>query len=151
MKSVIIIGAGLGGLSAACRLAKSGFRVSVLEKNAEVGGKVNFLEAEGYKFDTGASLLTLPHIFRELFEFCGQRLEDYLTLERLDPICRYFWSDGATLDASENLEKTAAEIARIAPEDADNFKKYIADANVSFDEFERIDAVFNREKSARFA
>lgn len=133
MTSILIIGAGLGGLSAACRLAKSGFSVTVLEKNDSVGGKVNFLEAKGYKFDTGASLITLPRIFEELFEFCGRRLEDYLTLEKLDPICRYLWSDGTVFDASQNLEKTENEIAKIAPGDVENFRKYIADSKQKYE------------------
>lgn len=137
MKKVIIIGAGLGGLSAACRLAKSGFSVTILEKNDSVGGKVNSVESNGYKFDTGASLITLPQIFEELFEFCGKRLEDYLTFERLDPICRYFWSDGSVFDASENLEKTEDQIAKIAPEDVGNFRKYIADAKQKYEIAER--------------
>lgn len=133
MKKVIIIGAGLGGLSAACRLAKSGFSVTVLEKNDSAGGKVNSVEANGYKFDTGASLITLPQIFEELFDFCGRRLEDYLTFEKLDPICRYFWSDGTVFDASENLEKTEEQISKIAPEDAGNFRKYLADAKQKYE------------------
>ncbi len=133
MKKIIIIGAGLGGLSAACRLAKAGFSVTVLEKNESVGGKVNIIEAGEYKFDTGASLVTLPHIFEELFEFCGKSLEDYLTFERLDPICRYFWSDGTVLDVSQNLEKTEEQIAKIAPEDVGNFRKYIADAKAKYE------------------
>lgn len=137
MKKIIIIGAGLGGLSAACRLAKAGFSVTVLEKNDSVGGKVNSVEANGYKFDTGASLITLPQIFRELFEFCGRRLEDYLTFEKLEPICRYFWSDGTVFDASEILEKTEDQIAKIAPEDIDNFRKYLADARQKFEIAER--------------
>lgn len=133
MKKVIIIGAGLGGLAAACRLAKSGFSVTVLEKNESVGGKVNSVEASGYKFDTGASLITLPQIFEELFEFCGKRFEDYLTFEKLDPICRYFWSDGTVFDASQNLEKTEEQIAKIAPEDVGNFRKYTADARAKYE------------------
>ena len=137
MASIIIIGAGLGGLSAACRLAKSGFKVTVLEKNDSVGGKVNFLEAKGYRFDTGASLVTMPQIFAELFEFCGRRMEDYLTLEKLDPICRYFWSDGTIFDASQSVEKTESEIARIAPEDVENFRKYLADAKRKYEIAER--------------
>ncbi len=133
MTSILIIGAGLGCLSAACRLAKSGYSVTILEKNDSVGGKVNFLEAKGYKFDTGASLLTMPHVFEELFDFCGRRLEDYLTLERLDPICRYVWSDGTVFDVSQNLEKTESQIAEIAPEDVANFRKYLADSRRKYE------------------
>lgn len=137
MKKVIVIGAGLGGLSAAIRLAAEGFSVCVLEKNENVGGKVNLLESNGYSFDTGASLLTMPHIFRELFEAAGKRLEDYLTLKNLDPICRYFWTDGATLDASQSLEKTEKEIAQIEPRDVAGFRRFIADSKQKYEVAER--------------
>jgi phytoene desaturase len=133
MKKIIVIGAGLGGLSAACRLAKSGFEVTVLEKNETVGGKVNLVEANGYKFDTGASLLTMRHVFEDLFNFCGRPTEDYLTVEPLEPICRYFWSDGSRLDASNDLRKTESEIAKLEPRDVKNFRKYLADARRKYE------------------
>ncbi len=133
MKEIIVIGAGLGGLSAACRLAQSNCEVTVLEKNETVGGKVNAVEADGYKFDTGASLLTMRHVFEDLFNFCGKRIEDYLDIVALDPICRYFWTDQTVFDASSNLEKTETEIGRIAPEDAGNFAKYLTDAKRKYE------------------
>ncbi|MBA4122418.1 MAG: phytoene desaturase [Acidobacteria bacterium] len=132
MKKIIIIGAGLGGLAAAVRLAKSGFDVTVLEKNETVGGKVNFVEAGGYKFDTGASLLTMRHVFEDLFTFAEKRLEDYLDLTSLDPICRYFWTDGITLDASPDLQKTENEIEKFAPQDVENFHKYLSDSKQKY-------------------
>ncbi len=133
MKEIIIIGAGLGGLSAACRLAKSGFSVTVLEKNETVGGKVNLVEAEGYKFDTGASLLTMRHVLDDLFEFCGKRTEDYLELIPLEPICRYFWSDKTVFDASQNIDRTEREIAEFAPEDVESFRQYLADSKQKYE------------------
>src|SRR5687767_13559655 len=105
-RKIIIIGAGLGGLSAAIRLARSGFSVVVLEKNETVGGKVNLLRSGGYRFDTGASLLTMRHVLEELFVFAGRRAEDYLKIVPMEPICRYFWSDKTVFDASTNLAKT---------------------------------------------
>ena len=137
MKNIIIIGAGLGGLSAACRLAKEGFAVTILEKNATIGGKVNFVEAGGYKFDTGASLLTMRHVLEELFEFCGVKIEDYLEIVPLEPICRYFWSDGTRFDASQNTEATEREIKRIAPADVEGFRKYLADSRQKYEVAER--------------
>jgi phytoene desaturase len=137
VKEIIIIGAGLGGLSAACRLAKSGFSVTVLEKNESVGGKVNFVEASGYKFDTGASLLTMRHILEDLFEFCGKKIEDYLEIVPLEPICRYFWNDETQFDASPNIEKTENEIAKLEPEDLENFRKYLADSKQKYEISER--------------
>ncbi len=136
-KSVIIIGAGLGGLSAACRLAKLGLTVTVLEKNKTVGGKVNFVESNGYTFDTGASLLTMRHVFDELFEFCERNLTDYLTLQKLEPICRYFWKDGTIFDASEDLKKTEEEIAKLEPQDVESFRKYLADSREKYEISER--------------
>lgn len=133
MRKIIIIGAGLGGLSAACRLAKAGFSVTVLEKNETVGGKVNIVESNGYKFDTGASLLTMRHVLEELFEFCGRRAEEYLEIVPLEPICRYFWSDGTRFDASQNIEKTEREIEKIEPRDAVNFQKFLADSRRKYE------------------
>jgi phytoene desaturase len=136
-KSAIVIGAGLGGLSVACRLAKSGLSVTVLEKNETVGGKVNLVESTGYKFDTGASLVTMKHIFDELFEFCGKKIEDYLEIVPLETICRYQWSDGATFDASQNLQKTEAEIAKIEPQDVEGFRRFLADSKQKYEISER--------------
>ncbi len=137
MKKIIIIGAGLGGLSAACSLAKSGFDVTVLEKNKTVGGKVNFVESGGYKFDTGASLLTMKHVFEDLFEFCGRDINDYLEFKKLAPICRYVWSDGTKFDAFDDLAKTESEIEKLAPGDARNFRKYLADSKQKYEIAER--------------
>ncbi|HEX8266624.1 MAG TPA: phytoene desaturase family protein [Pyrinomonadaceae bacterium] len=137
MKKVIIIGAGLGGLSAAIRLAAVGFSVIILEKNSNVGGKVNFIESDDYKFDTGASLLTMRHVLKELFEAANRRLEDYLELVLLEPICRYFWSDKTVFNASRNLPKTLKEIERIEPRDVEGFEKFIADARRKYEVAER--------------
>lgn len=124
-------------MSATCRLAKSGFDVTVLEKNERIGGKVNFVEADGYKFDTGASLVTMKHVFEDLFEFCGRNLEDYLKIEPLEPICRYFWSDETVFDASQNIEKTAEEIEKIEPQDVSGFQKFLADSRTKYEIAER--------------
>jgi phytoene desaturase len=136
-KNAIIIGGGLGGLSAAIRLAKKGFTVTILEKNETVGGKVNIVESGGYKFDTGASLLTMRHVLEELFEFAGKRLEDYLEIVPLEPICRYFWTDGARFDASTDLQKTENEIRTLDDRDAENFKRFLADARRKYEVSEK--------------
>lgn len=133
MKEIIIIGAGLGGLSVACRLAKEGFSVTILEKNETVGGKVNFAGGGGYKFDTGASLLTMRHILEELFSFCGKRIGDYLQIVPLEPICRYFWPDETVFDASRDLSETEREIERIEPRDVESFRKYLADSKMKYE------------------
>ena len=136
-KSVIVIGAGLGGLAAAIRLAARGVRVEILEKNATPGGKVNIHQADGYSFDTGASLLTMRHVVEELFESAGRHADDYIHIEPLDPICRYRWPDGATLNASTNLTRTEDEIRKLAPQDVDGFRRFLADARRKYEVAER--------------
>src|SRR5262249_22254425 len=86
---IIVVGGGLGGLAAAIRLAARGRRVVLLEKNERVGGKLNLIAEEGYTFDTGPSLLTMPWVLRELFAAAGHRLEDELALVPNEPACRY--------------------------------------------------------------
>ncbi|HYP54654.1 MAG TPA: phytoene desaturase family protein [Pyrinomonadaceae bacterium] len=135
--SVIVVGAGLGGLAAAVRLAARGRRVLILEKNETPGGKVNIHRAADYTFDTGASLLTMRHVVEDLFASVGRRLEDYLSLEPLEPICRYVWPDGARLDASSDLGKTERAMRELAPEDAGAFRRFIADARRKYEVAER--------------
>jgi len=98
LKKVLVIGAGLGGLAAAVRLARNGFAVEVWEKNAGPGGKAKELRLDGFRWDTGPSLLTMPYVLRELFAAANERMEDHLDLVRLESACRYFWTDGTVFD-----------------------------------------------------
>src|SRR3569833_3780446 len=99
--SVVVIGAGLGGMSAAIMLAKAGMRVTLLEKNERLGGKLNILETQGFRFDLGPSIFSLPQVFRPLFEEDGRKLEDCVPLRRVDPQWRNFFEDGAGIDLWE--------------------------------------------------
>src|SRR5215210_2075457 len=83
-KRVVVVGAGIGGLAAAIRLAAAGFEVEVFEKNGQVGGRMGRLEAGGFSFDTGPSLLLMTDTYRELFAFAGRDLDDYVRLIPLD-------------------------------------------------------------------
>ncbi|MCP9494449.1 MAG: phytoene desaturase family protein [Pyrinomonadaceae bacterium MAG19_C2-C3] len=136
-RNVHIIGAGIGGLSAGVRLAASGVRVKITEKNSTPGGKVNLHLVNGYSFDTGASLLTMRHVVEDLFASVNRRLEDYLTIEPLEPLCRYKWQDGATLDASTYIEQMETEIRRLAPCDVSAFRRYLSDARRKYEVAER--------------
>lgn len=137
MKKVIVIGAGLGGLSAACRLARDGNDVTVIERNPVPGGKVNQVSEQGYHFDTGASLVTMKHVFEELFEYCGHDIADHLDFVPLDPICRYFWKDGAVLDTSSDLERTEEGLRRISKRDAGRFRGFLEDSRRKYEISER--------------
>ncbi|MFZ1400690.1 MAG: phytoene desaturase family protein [Candidatus Promineifilaceae bacterium] len=125
MKEILIIGAGIGGLSTAIRLAAAGQRVTIYEKNPQVGGKMGQVEADGFRWDIGPSVITMRHVFEALFASAGRRLEEYLTLEPVDPLTRYFYPNGTILDAKEDPQQMAAQIRQIAPQDVAGYAEYL--------------------------
>ena len=132
MKQVLVVGAGIGGLAVAIRLAARGYRVRVLERQEQVGGKLNLLEMQGFRFDTGPSLITMPYVFRDLFQAAGRRLEDYVDMVPLDPTCRYFYRDGTMLNAWHDREQLAAEFARLNPSDGEALHSFLEYAGMLF-------------------
>lgn len=123
--SVLVVGAGLGGLSAALHLAAAGREVIVVEKNIAVGGKMGWFEQNGFRFDTGPTLLTMPFVLRQLFAEMGENLEDHLQLVPLEPACRYFFSDGSKLDVSHSLNRTLEAVAKFSPGDAEAARRFV--------------------------
>jgi diapolycopene oxygenase len=128
-KKVIVIGSGLGGLSAAISLAQEGYEVTIHEKNPKIGGKLNVLKAEGYTFDLGPSILTLPHIFERLFERSGKKMSDYIPIRTLRPHWRNFFEDGKVVDLDPDPAIMAAEARKVGedPANVERFLKYSAD------------------------
>ncbi|WP_341249976.1 phytoene desaturase family protein [Euzebya pacifica] len=98
-RRAVVVGAGVGGLATAARLAAAGVSVTVLEQADTVGGKLGLREVDGFRFDTGPSLVTLPWTLAATLEATGVDVEDVLELQRLDPIARYRFGDGTWLDA----------------------------------------------------
>jgi phytoene desaturase len=125
---ILILGAGIGGLSAAIHLAARGHNVTVLEQNPAVGGKMSEIQAEGFRFDTGPSVITMRGVFEDLFRAANRRLEDYLTLLPVEPLTRYFWPDGSSLDLSRDLTATAAQISALEPRDLEGYLDFLAEA-----------------------
>jgi len=136
-RSVVVIGAGLGGMSAAIMLARNGFQVTVLEKNAHVGGKLNQLQTKGFSFDLGPSIFTLPQIFRPVFEGDGKQLEDYIDLRRVDPQWRNFFEDGVVLDLWENREQMRAELAAFGPRVIGEYEEFLSYSRQQYEIVER--------------
>src|ERR1700761_3718481 len=95
--NVVIVGAGLGGLACALRLARTGRQVTVLERAAAPGGRMGQLAVDGYRFDTGPTVLTMPDLLEETFDAAGERMSDWLDLIRLDPAYRAHFADGSRL------------------------------------------------------
>ncbi|MEI6631263.1 MAG: phytoene desaturase family protein [bacterium] len=112
-KRIAIVGAGVGGLSTAARLASRGWGVEVFEKLSGPGGRNNIIEEKGFKFDTGPSFVLMPDFFEEVFSYCGEKLEDYLNLAPLDVSYKIFYADGDCLSVYRDSQKTKVELERI--------------------------------------
>ena len=115
MKPIGIIGGGLAGLSAACVLAARARKVTVFERNDWLGGKAAQLRGDGFRFDMGPTIVTIPSVLRRIFSEAGARLEDYLELVRLDPQWRCFFDDGSVLDLAQNPNAMAQTLDAFAP------------------------------------
>jgi phytoene desaturase len=123
---VLVVGAGLGGLSAALHLAGAGRRVTVLERAAVPGGRCGLIADGGYRFDTGPTVLTMPGLVARPLNAVGEQLDDWLTLHRLDPAYRARFADGSTIDVRADVHEMADEIARTcSPKDADGWLRYV--------------------------
>jgi len=124
---VVVIGAGLGGLSAALHLAGSGREVILLEREAVPGGRCGLLEIDGYSFDTGPTVLTMPDIVERTFATVGESVTDWLTLHRLDPAYRARFADGSTLDVRADATEMAEHIrVECGAADAAGFERLVA-------------------------
>jgi phytoene desaturase len=123
---VVVVGAGLGGLSAALRLAGAGRRVTVLERADVPGGRAGLWQAGGFRFDTGPTVLTMPDLVADAFAAVGEDMADWITLRRLDPMYRARFADGSTLDVRADPEATAAGIeALCGPAEAAGYRRFV--------------------------
>jgi phytoene desaturase len=124
---VVIVGAGLGGLACALHLIAAGRTVTILERASHPGGRAGRLSVDGYEFDTGPTVLTMPELIAELLGSVGEDMSDWLDLERLDPAYRAHFPDGSTLDVSADTARMAGEVARVCgPREADGYLRFVA-------------------------
>lgn len=124
-RSAVIVGAGPGGLAAAILLAKSGVKVTVVEKRNQVGGRTSTMEQDGYKFDIGPTFFLYPQVLKEIFAAAGYDLAAEVPMTRLDPQYRLVFGAGGELLATPNVERMEQAIAAISPEDAKRFHYFI--------------------------
>ena len=123
---VVVVGAGLAGLSAALRLAGAGRKVTVLERESVPGGRNGLLNKDGYAFDTGPSVLTMPSLINDAFNCVGEDMKDWLELTPLTPLYRAFYADGSQLDVHANTGEMEAEIAKhISSQEAAGYRRYV--------------------------
>jgi phytoene desaturase len=126
--TALVIGAGFGGLAAAVRLACRGWRVQVLEKLDAPGGRAYVHRQDGFTFDMGPTIVTVPQLFEELWTLAGARLADDVTLKPLDPFYRIRFDDGSWFDYSGQPEHMRAEVARIDASDLAGYERFMAEA-----------------------
>jgi diapolycopene oxygenase len=120
----IIIGGGLGGLALSLRLAVKGWKVTVCERSSTPGGKMNLFEKDGFRFDTGPSLITMPEVFEELFSVGGSKLSDHLTLHRIDPLAYYAYADGTRFLHTTSLPHWLKTVRDLDARDVDGFWRF---------------------------
>lgn len=124
-RKALVIGAGLAGMSAAIRLRADGYEVKILEKNGTVGGKVSRRQSQGFTFDTGPSILTMPWVLEQLFASVHRRLEDYIPIERVEPQSRAFYEDGMQLDLTSDLPQLIAEMKGVGNGSKQSMPKFL--------------------------
>ena len=127
MAEVVVVGGGMGGLACAARLSSNGHRVRLFEQAAQVGGKLGALERDGFRFDTGPSILTMPYVLHALMDAIGLDREA-IPLRRLDPIARYRFADGNWMNAAAADEEFLAEVERLRRGNADDMRRFLARA-----------------------
>ncbi len=130
--TALVIGAGLGGIAAAARLARAGFNVRVLEKQEAPGGRCSQLIRDGHRFDIGATLFLMPEVFAETYTALGERMEDHLELRRIDPTYRLRFADGTQLDLTSDLNALQEELEAIEPGSFGALLRYLVEGHQSY-------------------
>ena len=123
---VVVVGAGLAGLSAALRLAGAGREVTVVERESIPGGRAGLISDSGFEFDTGPTVLTMPDLIADALDCVGENLDDWLELEPVNPLYRAYYPDGSRLDVHSDPQRMAEEIRTvISPAEAAGYLKYV--------------------------
>ena len=130
--SAVVVGAGVGGLAAAARLAHAGLDVQVFEQTAEPGGRCAQLQCDGYTFDMGPTILLMPEVVERTFQALGRRMESYLRLHRCDPNYEIRFRDGSRLTFTSELTRMAEEVERIEPGSFPRFLRFLALGQVQY-------------------
>lgn len=124
-QKAVVIGAGIAGLATSIRLGAKGYKVTVFEANSYPGGKLHQERINGFRFDMGPSLFTMPWLVDELFHLCNKNPKDYFQYKRKKTICNYFWEDGTTFSAASDRDTFIENASRQFNESAENLTNYL--------------------------
>ncbi|GAB4481876.1 MAG: phytoene desaturase family protein [Anaerolineales bacterium] len=125
--TALVIGAGIGGIASAARLARNGYAVTVLEKNPKPGGRCYQIIQDGHRFDLGPTLFLMPEIWEETFAALGEKMSDHLDLRRIDPTYKVHFEDGLRLELTSNLGKMQTQLEAVEKTGFTGFLNYIAE------------------------
>jgi phytoene desaturase len=128
-KQAIVIGAGIGGIATAARLARQGFSVTVLEKNDKPGGRTSQIVCDGHRFDIGPTLFLMPEVWEETYKALGEKMSDHLDLRRIDPTYRVHFEDGVQIELTSNLGKMQKQLEKIEKSAFSGFLAYMAEGS----------------------
>ena len=128
----VVIGSGFGGLAAAVRLGAKGYRVTVFEQLDAPGGRAYVHRQDGFVFDAGPTIITAPFMFEELWQLCGRRMSDDVTLRPVAPFYRIRFDDGALFDCSGDAGAMREEIARFSPRDVQGYERFLEASEAIF-------------------
>ncbi len=127
--TALVIGAGIGGIAAAARLAKNGYQVTVVEKNDQPGGRTNQIIRAGHRFDIGPTLFLMPEVFAESYAALGERMEDHLDLQRIDPTYKVYFGDGHSLQLTADMLKMQPQLEAIEKNSFEGFLRYMTEGS----------------------
>jgi len=125
--TILIVGAGIGGITSATHLVRTGYRVKVFEKNEKPGGRCGQMIIQNYRFDTGATLFLMPELYAETYAALGERMEDYLDLHRIDPTYHLFFQDNSQLQLTSDMHEMMAQVEAIEPGSYEGLLHYLGE------------------------
>ena len=131
--NTLVVGGGFGGIAAALRCKAMGHNVTIIDKLSKLGGRAQVIERNGYKYDTGPTVITAPFLIEELFNLFNEKLSDHLEFKPLDPWYRFHFHDSTTFDYSSTVEETKKEISKFSPEDAKSYDNLLKESEKIFD------------------
>jgi phytoene desaturase len=127
--TALVIGAGIGGIATAARLARNGYDVTVVEKEATPGGRCNQLLRDGHRFDIGPTLFLMPEVWEETFAALGERMSDHLQLKRIDPTYKVYFEDGLQLELTSDISEMQRQLEKVEKTAFTGFLNYIAEGS----------------------
>ena len=130
--SALVIGAGIGGIATAGRLARNGYDVTVIEKNAQPGGRCNQITQDGHRFDVGPTLFLMPEVFAETYAALGEEMSHHLDLKRIDPTYTVRFDDGTSLALTSNIGEMQTQLEAIEPGALGGFLRYLAEGQQNY-------------------